>query len=130
MLFSVPTGYTVSLPDNVYEKPAEWTFETMVPYLADKYDQDEDLARRIIECESGSNKSARNDNYTKEGIYWSSDWGYWQINDYWHVAEAQKKGYDIVNVWQENLEWGFKLLARDGADRHWSASKYCWGKGI
>lgn len=106
------------------EKPVEWTFETLVPYLAVKHGQDEALARRIIKCESKNNPNAKNDNYTKTGEYWSSDWGYWQINDYWNFAEAKRRGFDL-HIWEENLEYGFIMLKERGT-QPWLASAYCW----
>ena len=101
-----------------------WTFETLVPYLAQKYGQDESLARAIIRCESKNRAHAKGDNYNKEGVYWSSDWGYWQINDYWNQATAKRRGYDI-KIWQENLEYGFIMLKEQGT-QPWLASSYCW----
>jgi len=56
------------------------------------------------------------------------DWGYWQINDI-HVSTALKMGFDIINEPFDNLEYGFILLANEGA-RPWSASKYCWSPSI
>lgn len=114
------------IPDapTIEEKPKEWTFETMVPYLAEKHGQDEALVRRIIDCESDFNPNAKNDNYTDDGEYWSSDHGYWQINDYFHEAPARYRGFDIY-IWEENLEWGFIVLKEQGTSP-WEASAYCW----
>lgn len=110
------------------EEPLPVTFDTLFPLLAEKYGQDTNLAREIIRCESRFDENARNDNYDKKGIYWSSDWGYWQINDYWHVEDAKKLGLDVINNWEDNLEYGFIILKRDGAMAHWSASAHCWNK--
>ena len=125
---SAPIVYQVEPEIVSQETQVEWTFETLLPHLAKKYGQDEDLVRKIIKCESHFDPDAKNDNYNKEGEYWSSDWGYWQINDYWHLEDAKRHNYDIVHSWQDNLEWGFKLLKQDGAMRHWGASAYCWNK--
>lgn len=112
----------------VVEVKKEWTFETLVPHLAEKYGQDEVLARKIISCESQNDPDAEGKNYSKEtGEHWSSDHGYWQINDYWNEATANKHGYDIRNNWQDNLEWGFKMLKSQGT-APWKASKHCWNK--
>ena len=120
----------------IEEEKAPWTFETLVPYLAVKYGQNEVLAREIIRCESGSNPIAKGDNFhfelraDEEGVerqvwvLWSSDHGYWQVNDFYHELAAKQMGLDIYN-WEENLEYGFILLSRDGT-RHWKASAYCW----
>lgn len=101
------------------------TFETLLPTLAKKYGQNEALARRIIGCESSNVATSTHDNYNKKGILWSTDHGYWQINDYWNEAEANRHGFDIRNDWQDNLEWGFKMM-RDQGTGPWSASEYCW----
>lgn len=112
------------------------TYDTEILRLSEKYNFNVELARKIIECESlvyGQN--AENKNYRDEwdgslmatsSVHWSSDIGYWQINDYWHKEDALKIGYDIYN-WKDNLEYGAILLSRDGT-RHWNASKYCWNK--
>lgn len=105
-------------------KPAVWTFENMVPYLAKKHGQSEELAREIIRCESKNHANAKNDNYDKQGNYWSSDHGYWQINDYYNRATAKARGYDI-DIWQENLEYGFIMLKEQGT-QPWKSSAYCW----
>lgn len=108
----------------IEEVKPEWTFNTLTKYLAKKYGQDEALARRIIQCESQTNQSKKNDNYTKSGVYWSSDHGYWQINDYWHERTAARRGFNIY-LWDENLEYGFILLKEQGTEP-WTASRHCW----
>lgn len=113
--------------DKVVLGPIEWNFDKFVTYFADKYKQDEDLARRIIWCESRNNKDAIGYNYNKEGLIWSKDISYWQINNYWHEEDAKKLGYDI-NEWVEGLEYGFIILKRDGSIKHWRASVNCWDK--
>ena len=101
------------------------TFDTEMTRLSSKYGVNEKLAREIIKCESLIyGQDAENKNYDKYGNHWSTDWGYFQINDYWHEKPAKKLGYDIYD-WKGNLEYGFLLISRDGL-RHWSASKWCW----
>lgn len=94
-------------------------------HLAEKYGQDEALARKIISCESQYRKGNTHENKRDDGTVWSVDWGYWQINDYWNLAEATRRGYDIRYNWQDNLEFGFIML-RDQGTSPWNASKYCW----
>ncbi len=110
------------------EIKAPWTFETLLPYLAKKYGQDEKLARAIIKCESGTKPDSINRNYTKGGTVWSSDHGYFQINDYWNKKTAIQRGFDI-HLWEENLEYGFILLKERGTNP-WLPSKRCWSKMI
>lgn len=108
-------------------------FDTEIKRLSIKYKFDEKLARDIIECESKIYSRAENKNYrwewnkelaTSTRVHWSSDWGFWQVNDYWHEKTAKDMGYDIKD-WKDNLEYGAILLSRDGT-RHWKASQYCW----
>jgi hypothetical protein len=97
----------------------EITFDSEIARLSNKYNFSEAKARKIIKCESLIyGQAAENKNYDENGIFWSTDIGYW------HEATAKKMGYDIRN-WKDNLEYGAILLSRDG-DRHWSASQYCW----
>jgi hypothetical protein len=132
LLVSIPVGInSEAITPVTYETVVQevtWTFDTLLPHLAEKYNQDEKLARKIIECESSTKYDAVHENKNEEGEMWSRDWSYWQINDYWHLKEAKRQNYDIVNSWQDNLEYGFKLLAKDGAMKHWKASSYCWDK--
>lgn len=105
--------------------PVVKTFDTEVHRLALKYKQNETLARAIIKCEGKMYKDrGNNKNYTKEGVWWSSDIGWWQINDFYHKDSALKMGLDIYNEW-DNLEYGFSLMSREGTTP-WNASKYCW----
>lgn len=105
------------------------TFDTEVHRLALKYGQNETLAREIIKCEGLTYKTkGNNKNYNKQGVWWSSDIGWWQINDYYHKDTALKMGFDINNEW-DNLEYGFILLEEQGT-APWDASKYCWEKVI
>jgi len=103
------------------------TFDSEVTRLALKYGQSEKLARKIISCEGKLYKVRGNNiNYTKSGVAWSVDVGWWQINDYYHKKTAIKRGLNIYNEW-DNLEYGFWLLKTQGTPP-WSASKKCWSK--
>lgn len=117
------------------------TFSTEVHRLAQKYNQNENLALEIMRCEGQHYKDAVNKNYHWETVgqnddgtpivawvHWSSDWGHWQINDYYHLKTAQSMGLDIKDEWG-NLEYGFWLLSQQGT-APWNASKYCWGKTL
>lgn len=97
-----------------------------VSTLAEKYNQDKDLALAIIKCEGQAYKSIGNNKNYKNGQVWSTDIGWWQINDYYHEKSAQKLGLDIYNE-IDNLEYGFVLLKEQGT-QPWSASKDCWSK--
>lgn len=126
---SAPTEQVATTTPEVSEdvsRETEWTFDALVHHLAIKYGQDEAIARKIISCESQYSDGSTHKNYTKEGVHWSTDWGYWQVNDYWHLEASTALGFDVRYNWEDNLEYGFMLLKNDGAMRHWSASAYCW----
>jgi hypothetical protein len=97
----------------------EKTYDTEVSRLAIKYGQDEALARKIIFCESTVYSGAVG-NHAVVG----KDIGYWQINTYFHESDALKMGYNIYK-WEDNLEYGFWLLSKQGT-QPWSASRGCW----
>lgn len=124
-----PVAEEPPLPIVVLEEPVpvvvvEPTFDSEISRLALEYGIDEVLARRIISCESQIYKRAKNENLDKNGNVWSSDHGYWQINDFYHEESAKKMGLDIYN-WQDNLEYGAYLMKIQGT-APWSASRYCW----
>lgn len=52
------------------------------------------------------------------------DVGILQINETYHLKEAERLGYDIYTL-EGNLEFGAWLYHRDGL-APWSASKDCW----
>jgi hypothetical protein len=101
------------------------TFESETHRLALKYNVDEELSFKIMYCESRHYTRVENKNYDKSGVWWSSDWGRWQVNDYYHEAAAIKLGLNIYDEW-DNLEYGFILLSKQGT-QPWNASKACWG---
>lgn len=94
--------------------------------LSDHYKVDPTLVERIISCESTASSTRVGVNIDKKtGKAWSYDIGFWQINNYFHEKEAKDAGFDIYDP-QQNLEYGFIMLKKDGAKRHWSASSSCW----
>ena len=101
-------------------------YSNLITAMAALADVDADLALRIIACESNFVADATNDNYLEDGTLWSTDWGYWQINDYYHLGTAQEMNLSIIDSPLDNLLFGFLLLKRDGAMQHWSASSPCW----
>ncbi len=104
----------------------EKTMDGEISRLAKKYKQDENLARKIIDCESKAYSRAENKNYDENGVWWSTDYGPWQINNYYHEDTANKMDLDIHDQW-DNLEYGFYLMSEEGTDP-WNASAYCWQK--
>ena len=100
------------------------TLDSEITRLAKQYTVDEKLVREIIKCESQLYGGAINHNKDKGGKIWSSDWGYLQINDYFHEKTMNKMGFDIHNQW-DSLEYGFILISKEGYTP-WKASKTCW----
>lgn len=139
MMFTVgvPTATDAEPPiPTIQQEEIIINYDTEIVRLSEKYGFDLELAKKIIKCESLIyGQDAENKNYRMEWnaelgtttrTHWSTDIGFWQINDYWHKETAKKMGYNIYD-WKDNLEYGAILLSRDG-ERHWSASKYCWDK--
>lgn len=126
LIFTYPFNKVTYSAETIEEAPVEWTFETLIPHLADKYGQNETLARSIIACESENTATATYKNLNDEGIHWSTDHGYWQINDYHHAGTTARLKLNFRTDWQDNLEYGFILL-KDQGTAPWVASSHCWG---
>ncbi len=104
------------------------TLDSEIDRLSIKYDVSSTTVRAIIKCESQMYGGAINQNKTPSGEVWSTDYGYLQINDYFHEDEMVKLGLDIHNEW-DSLEYGFMLLKSQGL-KPWSASKTCFSKQL
>jgi soluble lytic murein transglycosylase-like protein len=117
-LFGNTVEYKVTEPTEV-----EIVQVDLISYYAKQYGQNETLARKIIYCESGNKKDAIGYNYRK-GELWSTDIGYWQINNYYHQARMTELGLNIYNT-EDNIKFGFMLLSEQGTTP-WKASEKCW----
>jgi len=104
------------------------TMQEEVYRLADEYEVNPELAIAIISCEGARYKTLGNNQNHKNGVWWSEDIGYFQVNDYFHLKTATKMGLDIYDD-TDNLEYGIWLLKTQGV-RHWKASAKCWQKLI
>lgn len=100
------------------------TLESEVKRLSVKYKVEEKTILAVIKCESELYGSAINHNLDKDGNVWSTDWGYLQINDYFHKKPMDKLGLDITNPF-DSLEYGVMMMSRDGLGA-WKASRTCW----
>ena len=69
-------------------------------------------------------EDALNENLNEDGSAWSRDYGYWQINDYYHEEKASGMGLDIKNP-GDNIKYGEWLYQTEGS-KAWSASQQCW----
>ena len=101
------------------------TLDSEIHRLSLKYQVSEELVRKIGKCESSLYKSAVNENKLKDGTVWSRDWGFLQVNDYYHEADMLKIGLHIKD-WRDSLEYGILLLSKGDPYQIWSASESCW----
>lgn len=62
------------------------------------------------------------------GLVNSKDVGVMQINEYYHLVDSKKLGYDIKTL-VGNIQYGAYLLKHQGT-APWNASKKCWSKLI
>ena len=89
-----------------------------------------DILNKIALCESGgtqfssSGSLVENKNY-RDGIHWSSDWGLFQINDYYHLASSEALGLDIMTE-DGNTKYAL-LLYNNAGTTPWVPSQKCWG---
>lgn len=108
----------------VIEMPVEKTLDSEIDRLSIKYEISSSTVRAVAECESQKYGGAVNQNRTASGEVWSTDRGYLQINDYYHKANMEALGLDIMNEW-DSLEYGFMLMKEQGLTP-WRASRSCW----
>lgn len=101
---------------------SEYTPQELVVYYADLYGTDAELAREIIRCESGWNRTADNPNSTAYSYFQFLDrtW-YWTLERMGLPIDTPKD-HPIISI-----QAGVWLLATDGS-RHWNESKHCWNK--
>ncbi len=107
---------TVTVVESLATSTTQVSSTTLLYILAKKYGQDPELAKRIIACESQNVIDAHSP---------TDDFGYFQINQI-HKSELLAMGLDREK-WQDNLEFGFYLMKRDGTSP-WISSKSCWDK--
>lgn len=107
---------TASTSPLVATSTPEMSSTTLIAILAKKYGQDPELAKRIISCESQNVVDAHSP---------TDDEGYFQINQI-HLPELSAMHLDRTK-WQDNLEFGFYLMKRDGT-APWKNSQQCWDK--
>jgi len=81
--------------------------------------EDHPEMRKIAECESGGTQSARNKNY-RNGRHWSTDVGYFQINNHHWGRKAKELGYDIYTK-EGNIKMARYILENYGI-HHWVCS--------
>lgn len=85
----------------------------------------------IAWCESNMSQDKRGYNYrfklvdgVKTKYLWSTDIGYWQINNYYHEDRAKSLGMDIY-TYEGNRDYALLLYNENGL-KDWGASSACW----
>jgi hypothetical protein len=85
----------------------------------------------IAWCESNMSQDKKGYNYRykivdgqKIKYLWSTDIGYWQINDYYHLEDSKKLGIDIY-TYEGNRDYALLLYNKNGV-KDWGASSACW----
>ena len=89
---------------------------------------DPELAIAVIHCEGARYKKVGNNKNYRDGVHWSTDIGWFQINDYYHDAHARVLKLDIHND-RHNIIYGVWLMSKEGTTP-WKASEKCWKKLI
>ena len=90
-----------------------------------QYFSDIPIMIAIARCES-TFRQLDKDGEIHRGVVNNADVGVMQINEFYHLDTAQKKGIDIYTL-QGNVAYARDLYEREGTDP-WSSSKACWGK--
>lgn len=73
--------------------------------------------------EDGTPKQRKN--YDRYGVYWSSDWGACQINDYFWQDDALELGLDYKYNKNDNYKMALHVLKKQGLGA-WDDSGNCW----
>jgi hypothetical protein len=118
-----------------FERPAPRTLDGEIDRLSEFYGVASSTVRAVAQCESSLYGKAQNKNYYKKTeivdgkevvtmVHWSTDFGFLQVNDYYHKANMDKMGLDIYNEF-DSLEYGIYLMSKQGL-APWKASRTCW----
>jgi hypothetical protein len=90
-----------------------------------QYFSDIPIMVQVAKCESHF-RQLDEDGDVHRGIVNNKDVGVMQINEYYHLDEAQKENYNLYSL-EGNTAYARKLYEREGTEP-WSSSKACWGK--
>lgn len=105
----------------VWVREGDWVSEKGVikELIREYFGKDSEMAIAIATCESGLDNRAYNRNWSEEeGVYWSTDHGAMQINDYFHAHRG-----DIENLTvEENIKIAKDIFDESGWNA-WSAYK-------
>jgi len=120
---TTPTAAPVAIKDEPIEPPQ--TVENQIVEYARKEGVDPQLPMKIAYCES-THRQFDEDGSVLRGKANPQDVGVFQINEYYHLADSKKLGYDI-HTQEGNIAYAMQLYKKQGS-RPWNWSKPCWGK--
>lgn len=119
----------VAAPEAVIVTKAEAKKEVTQPVTFETYVRtrfaEKPLLAEIARCESQFRHFSA-DGSVLRGRAVREDVGVMQINEYYHLDQAEKLGFDIHSV-EGNMAYAEWLYDKQGA-QPWSASAPCWGK--
>lgn len=90
-----------------------------------QYFQDTPIMIEVARCESHF-RQLDDDGEIHRGVVNSADVGVMQINEFYHLDQAQKKNINIYTL-EGNVAYARDLYEREGT-QPWASSKPCWGK--
>jgi hypothetical protein len=90
-----------------------------------EYFKDIPIMIQIARCES-TFRHLDEDGEIHRGRVNNADVGVMQINEYYHLDQAENKNLDIYTI-EGNTAYARDLYEREGT-RPWASSKPCWGK--
>lgn len=77
----------------------------------------------VARCESGFRQYEK-DGRVLKSHYGTDDWGVFQINKKYHLADARKMGMDVDTL-EGNIAYAKYLYKKNGL-RDWKWSRKCW----
>jgi hypothetical protein len=126
----------VAMASDVVESPVASpepleTIETPETYIRKVFGQDSQKAFLLLQGNgSGScaenrhlDPKAFNRNWSKtEGVYWSTDWSIFQVNDKFHPV----KELSLDTDWKANIDYAKRMFDRDGGTfgKRWTCGEY------
>lgn len=99
----------------------------LIELIAEKNGVNTALALAIAKCES-EHRQFNEDGRVLRGRENPQDVGLFQINEFYHLEDSKKLGFDIYTA-KGNVEYAMHIMKRDGV-RHWTYSKPCWGNKV
>jgi hypothetical protein len=120
-LDSIASAKTVdeSIKNEALEEPK--TVEQTVK----EYFKDIPILSKVAFCESRYNQFDANGNVLR-GVKNPKDVGVMQVNEFYHLVDSKKLGFDIHTL-EGNLAYARHLYNARGT-QPWSASSHCWNK--